>query len=65
MKICLCDWFNKEANSPIGEQDKVRQESQIQNAGKEKGGTTTHQPATEAAGNECATLIKVSSCGRA
>ena len=32
----FCDWFNKEADWPIAEQDKVRQENQIEYA--EKGG---------------------------
>ena len=27
-KICHCDWFNKEADWPIAEQDKVRPENQ-------------------------------------
>ena len=28
VQICHCDWFNKEADWPIGKQDKVRQKSQ-------------------------------------
>lgn len=37
VKVCLLDWFNKEANQPIAEQD-VRWESQIENAGRKKDG---------------------------
>ena len=29
--IYHCDWFNKQANWPIAEQDKVKQESQTEN----------------------------------
>ena len=38
VKICHCDWFNKEAHWPIAEQDKVRQESKTGNAGRKTGG---------------------------
>ena len=31
MSICCCNWFNKQADRPIAEQDNVRQESQIKN----------------------------------
>lgn len=37
MKICHCDWSNKEDDRPIVKQDKVRQESQIENDGMRKG----------------------------
>lgn len=37
MKICHCNWFNKEADGPIAEQDKYRQQSQIENDGREGG----------------------------
>ena len=33
---CHCDWFNKEADWPIAGQDKVRQASQTENAGRKK-----------------------------
>ena len=58
MKICPCDWFNKQADWPIGEQNKDRQESQTQNAGK-KGKVRSHQPGTEGEGDECTMLKKV------
>ena len=35
--ICGCDWFNKEWDWPIAEQDKVRWKSQTENAGRKKG----------------------------
>ena len=38
MNICHCDWFNKEADWSMAEQDMVRQESQTENAGRKKGG---------------------------
>ena len=38
MKICHCDWFNKEADWSIDEEGKVRQKSQTENDGKKKGG---------------------------
>ena len=37
-KICHCDWFNKEADWPIAEQDKVMQENQTEDTKKKKGG---------------------------
>lgn len=38
MNICHCDWLNKEDDWSIVKQDKVRRESQTEDAGKEKGG---------------------------
>lgn len=38
MNIGHCDWFNKQADHPIAEQDKVRQESQTENDRKKKNG---------------------------
>ena len=38
VKICGCDWFNKEAEWQIAEQDKVWRKSQTKNHGKKKGG---------------------------
>lgn len=38
MKICPCDWFNKDADWPLAEQDKVRWESETENVGRLKGG---------------------------
>lgn len=35
--ICHYDWFNKQAEWPIAEQDKVRQDSQTENDGMRKG----------------------------
>ena len=43
VNINHCDSFNKEADGPIAEQDKVRQESQTENAGKKKGRVRSHQ----------------------
>ena len=40
MNICLCDWFNKEADWTIAGQDKVRQENQTEDAGRKKGGVS-------------------------
>ena len=37
VKICHCDWLNKETDWPIAEQNKVRQESQTENDGKKRG----------------------------
>ena len=65
MKICCCGWFNKEADWPIAEQDKVRQESQIENARKEKGRVRSLQPDIEGTGDECAMLIMVPPYSRA
>lgn len=33
---CLCDWFKKQADWPIAEWDKVKQESQTENDGMRK-----------------------------
>ena len=41
---------NKEADWPIAEKDKVRQESQTEKAGRKKGGVGSGQPHTEEAG---------------
>lgn len=35
---CPYDWFNKQADWPVAEQDKVRWESQTETDGKRKGG---------------------------
>ena len=45
VKICHYDWFNKQADWPIAEQDKVRRESQTENDGMRKGevGGATNQ----------------------
>ena len=37
LKICCCDWFNKQTNWPIAKQDKVKQECQTENEGMRKG----------------------------
>lgn len=34
--MCQWDWFNKEANWPIIEQDKIRRKSQTKKTGKKK-----------------------------
>lgn len=58
MKICCYDWFNKELDWPIVGQNKIRWESQIENAGK-KGGFWSCQPDIDEAGDKCAMFIKV------
>ena len=65
MNICHYDWFNKQADWPIAEQDKVRWESQTENDGMRLSGVRSHQSDAEGAGDECAMLIKVPPCGRA
>lgn len=36
VNICHCDGFNKQTDWPVSEQDKVRQNSQTENDGKEE-----------------------------
>lgn len=38
MKICYCDWLNKQADWPITEEDKVSWDSQTKNDEMKKGG---------------------------
>lgn len=38
MKICYCDWFNKQADWPITEEDNVRWDCQTENDAMKKGG---------------------------
>lgn len=38
MKICHCDWLNKQVDWQIVEQDKVRWESKTENDGMRQGG---------------------------
>lgn len=37
VKVCHCEWFNKQADWLIAEQSKVRQRNQTENAGNKKG----------------------------
>ena len=37
MNICCCDWFNKEADWSVAQQDKVKRETQTKDNGREKG----------------------------
>ena len=37
VNICCYDWFNKQTDWPVDEQDKVRQEGQTENDGMRKG----------------------------
>ena len=37
VNMCCYDWFDKQADGPVVEQDKVRQESQTENDGMKKG----------------------------
>lgn len=36
VNVCHCEWFNKQADWPIAEQNKVRQRNQTENAGNKK-----------------------------
>ena len=55
--VCCYDWFNKEVDWPIAEQDKVQWESQTENAGKEKQGVQSCQRGREKQ-NDPAVLTK-------
>lgn len=37
VNVCHCEWFNKQADWPIAEQNEVRQRNQTENAGNKKG----------------------------
>ena len=43
MTTCHCDCFNKEADWPVVEQDKVRQKSQPENSGKKGRFLSSHR----------------------
>lgn len=51
--LCCCDWFNKEADWPIVEQDKVRWEGQTENAWRKKGRVSSQQKTQGEAGWAC------------
>lgn len=40
VKICCCDWFNKDADWPVAGQNKVRWENQTKDTRKKRGGVT-------------------------
>lgn len=55
LKICHCDWLNKEADWPIAELNKVKRESQTENTGKEKSGVWSPQQRDREASWSCCT----------